>query len=234
MSVLKSSIILGVLILALFFGNYLKPTVQDRSHENRENFEQLIPKKFGDWKEQKKQYEVIKPPRLQASLDKIYSQIFEKVYVDSIGNEVMLSIAYGDNQSDAMRVHRPEGCYYGQGFSVSDPVETVLETSFGRLPVRTLIAIKSVRNEAITYWMKIGDKVVANPFDNKIVQLSYGLRGEIPDGLIFRVSSIGVKNEQEYKLQNNFINSFLDSLTPNGLKLFIGDIASNKNNAVNE
>lgn len=227
MSWFKSGLILSVLVVSLFLGDYLKPKILKKDFQGGGDIASFIPNKFGEWVEQKKQYELIKPSSLQSSLDRIYSQILERTYMDSSGNMVMLSIAYGENQKDSMSIHLPEGCYYGQGFSVTNPVKSILVTSFGRLPIKTLVAVKYMRNEPITYWVKIGNKVVGSSFEQKIEQLSYGLKGEIPDGLVFRVSSIS-EDGKGYKLQRDFINSLLNSLDSEGLKFFIGGLEPNK------
>ena len=46
------------------------------------------------------------------------------------------------------------------------------------------------RNEPVTYWLTVGDQVITNKFDKRIAEIRLGLTGQIPDGLLFRVSSI--------------------------------------------
>jgi hypothetical protein len=44
--------------------------------------------------------------------------------------------------------------------------------------------------------------------------LSYGLNGMVPDGLIFRVSSIQSDSANAYKLQDQFVNALFSSIAP--------------------
>ena len=54
--------------------------------------------------------------------------------------------------------------------------------------------------------------------ETKFEQLRYGFRGEIPDGLLFRVSSITPDAEAGYASQDEFIHQLVDAL-PNDARL---------------
>ncbi len=222
MSWLKSSLIFSALVLSLFLSDYLKPTLQPKDPENRVDFEELIPKEFGDWKMVEDQLMVIADPELEGKLAKIYSQNISRTYVNSKGNRVMLSLAYGDNQADSMQVHKPEVCYPAQGFAVLSNKKTYIDTGFNIIPARFLDTILGSRNEFVLYWILVGDKVVDGGLDRKLQQLSYGLKGIIPDGLLFRVSTIGTENTIEFSVQMDFILDLLQSLSSDNRGLIIG------------
>ncbi len=48
----------------------------------------------------------------------------------------------------------------------------------------------------------------------RLVDLRYGLTGRIPDGLIFRVSSIDGDPVRAYGIQTQFANQLLQAVTP--------------------
>jgi EpsI family protein len=121
----------------------------------------------------------------------------------------MLSVAYGGDQSDNLAVHKPEVCYYVQGFEIFKIFADELITQYGKLPVKRLLAVKGNRNEPITYWVTVGNKAVLPGLDQKLQQLRYGLTGSVPDGMLVRVSSISTDNERAYQLQANFIQDLL-------------------------
>jgi EpsI family protein len=152
-------------------------------------------------------------PDVQASLNAIYSQLLARTYVNAQGERVMLSIAYGSDQSgDGSQVHRPEFCYTAQGFQVMANNVGSLLTQYGTLPVRRLLAVQGQRNEPITYWVTVGDKATLPGVERKLSQLAYGLTGKIPDGMLVRVSSISAQNESAYRLQEKFIKDMLQSM----------------------
>ncbi len=95
----------------------------------------------------------------------IYEQVLNRTYTNSRRQRIMLTIAYGSNQRDTVRIHRPEACYAAQGFVVTPPVNDQLELGSGQghlLPVRRLVASAGPRYEPITYWTVIGRKAVEN------------------------------------------------------------------------
>lgn len=176
------------------------------------NLETMIPKQFGQWKLDETVLPLIADPKQQALISKIYNQTLSRTYLNEKGERVMLSIAYGGNQSDDMAVHKPEVCYPGQGFQILKNVRGNLETISGSIPVKRLVASHGARNEPITYWITLGDEVPDGGVKWKLAQLKYGLTGKIPDGLLFRVSSIMQDDNAAYDLQGRFVNDLLQAI----------------------
>lgn len=184
--------------------------------------EKSIPVAFGDWSIDKTIVPVQVSPEVQAQLDKIYSQTLARTYVNSLGQRIMLSIAYGGTQKDDLQLHRPEGCYRGQGFDVAKVVESSLQVGSHTIPLRRLVASKPGRVEPITYWMMIGDQFAFGRTGYKIAQLKYTLTGVIPDGVLFRVSSMGSRQEEAYALHQKFIQEMLLAMSPQDRKRLSG------------
>jgi EpsI family protein len=193
----------------------LKP--DERMAENLPplSLEETIPEQFGDWHIDPSIVPVDPSPDVEARLDEIYSQTLARTYANSQGQRIMLSIAYGADQSgDGNQVHRPEFCYTAQGFQLLSSEIGRLITDYGSLPVRRLLAKQGPRNEPITYWITIGDKATLPGFRRKINQLAYGLSGTVPDGMLVRVSSISSNTEAAYELHAEFVRDMLASMDP--------------------
>jgi EpsI family protein len=212
-------------IVAIFIGLFmvssavmavvLKP--DERMAENLPplSLEEAIPEQFGDWHIDPSIVPVDPSPDVEARLDEIYSQTLSRTYANSQGQRIMLSIAYGADQSgDGNQVHRPEFCYTAQGFQLLSSEIGRLITDYGSLPVRRLLAKQGARNEPITYWITIGDKATLPGFKRKINQLAYGLSGTVPDGMLVRVSSISSNTEAAYELHAEFVRDMLASMDP--------------------
>jgi EpsI family protein len=119
-------------------------------------------------------------------------------------------MSYGGNQgSDEMQVHRPEYCYVAQGFELKKISDEFLTVPPSKIAVRRLEATQGARVEPITYWITIGDKATLPGVSRKIAQLKYGLTGNVPDGMLVRVSSLSSDRNKAYQLQNIFINELL-------------------------
>lgn len=186
------------------------------------DLETMIPKQFGEWKLDEKIVPLQVDPSLKANLDKIYNQILSRTYINGKGERIMLSIAYGGDQSDSMQVHKPEVCYPAQGFQVIKQMNTTLETGFHPVPVVRLVAAQNNRVEPITYWIIIGDKVPASSTARKIEQLKYGLTGKVPDGMLFRVSSISSEQDRAFSEQAGFITELLKNTSQQARTRLIG------------
>jgi len=172
----------------------------------------MIPQRFGAWQLDPGVVPLTPDPEQQGMLKKLYDQTLSRTYIDGAGQRVMLSIAYGGDQSKALQLHLPEVCYVAQGFQLVRDGGGILATNYGALPVKRLVARQQQRNEPITYWITIGDKATRSGIEQKLRRLAYGLSGEIPDGMLVRVSSIASDEAGAYALQDRFVAALLAAL----------------------
>ncbi|WP_394809603.1 exosortase-associated protein EpsI, B-type [Nitrosomonas sp.] len=212
---LITSIILGILMVssgALTMA--LTPNVKIADQQEMVDLEVLIPAHFGDWQIDKTIIPLQVDAETQAQLDKIYNQTISRTYTNTLGERIMLSVAYGGDQSDNLAVHKPEVCYYAQGFEIMNIFADELLTNYGKLPIKRLLAVKGNRNEPITYWVTVGNKAVLPGLDQKLQQLRYGLTGRVADGMLVRVSSIDNDKDKAkaYQLQSIFIQDLLTAV----------------------
>ena len=219
---LKQLIVGLAMLAAAGLAMALKPTERIADTGPKINLETLIPAEFGDWKIDATIGTLLVNPETQARLDKIYSQVLSRTYINAQGERIMLSIAYGGDQSDGMQVHKPEACYPAQGFQILKNSTDAFSTGNGSIPVKRLVAMQGSRIEPITYWTTVGDDVAVSGLKWKLYQLKYGLTGKIPDGLLFRISSIQPDDAVAYRMQDNFARELLGALTPSGRKRLIG------------
>jgi exosortase B len=167
--------------------------------------ETLIPLSFADWRHDTLTDQLLVIPKLKQATD-LHDQVLARTYVNGQGQRVMLFVSYGSNQlGREFQEHRPEFCYRGAGFSLLETGDASLPLAGHNLDVRQLLAQQYDRFEAITYWMTIGDQPTMPGVPRKLVQLRYGLMGEIPDGMLVRVSSLVTHGEDAFALQNRFI-----------------------------
>jgi EpsI family protein len=223
--VIVASLVLGAAMLSsVVLSKVLTPTVSLADQQARINLEQLIPLDFGEWKNLEANSAMVVNPEVAAELNEIYSQTLSRTYVNERGDRIMLSIAYGDNQSRQLQVHRPEVCYSAQGFNVSALEKKVIQTSSGAIPVMQLVAQQGGRIEPITYWVLIGQKVVRGNIEQGVARLEYGLSGKIADGLLFRVSTITADKQDAYAVEQSFVNALMARLPAQQRTRLIGHI----------
>jgi len=190
-----------------------RPTPRLADQTRNFSLERLLPESFGEWTTDKSILPIAVSPDVQAKLDRIYNQVLSRTYVNAVGQRIMLSVAYGGDQSDTMQLHRPEVCYTAQGFQVVRQSLDQLRTGFGfNLPVKRLIAVHGARFEPITYWVVVGNEATVVGLRQKLAQLRYGLTGKVPDGMLVRVSSIDRDDTRAYDLQDRFVRELFEAL----------------------
>ena len=182
--------------------------------------ETLIPAQFGNWMEDTSGSVKVVDPRVQEVLDSDYSQVVNRFYINPERYLIMLSVAYGAAEGP-LKLHKPETCYSGSGFTVLDAEASRLNTNYGEIPVRRMLTRKGPREEQVMYWLRVGDKTVP-AWQSKLVELGHMLTGRTPDGLVFRISSIDRDRSQAVRLQNEFVSDLLESMPPADRRHLIG------------
>ncbi|MCZ2440623.1 MAG: EpsI family protein [Burkholderiales bacterium] len=186
------------------------------------DLETLFPRAFADWRLDDRMPVQLVSPDQKAMLDKLYNQTLARTYVNAAGDRIMLSVAYGGDQSDGTRAHRPEVCYPAQGFQLSADSRASLALPDRTLRVRRLVARQGGRNEPITYWIVVGDRVVLSGTEQKLAQLAYTTRGTVPDGMLVRVSSIDPTAQHAFAVQGRFVDALARGMTAADRPLVFG------------
>lgn len=190
-----------------------KPQAQAQARANTP-LEQLFPSAFGPWHLDPAAAALIRPAFERARQFQMYDQVLERTYVDTAGRRIMLSVAYGRQQSVGLQMHRPEVCYKAGGFKVANVAPGTLSLLGRSVPVTRLFASMEGRPEPITYWRLLGNEVVTDEAQFKLRQLSQGATGTIADGLLVRISSVDEDVARAYQVQSAFAQALAEALTP--------------------
>jgi len=186
------------------------------------SLEAIVPKSFGDWLLVPEGGAQVVNPQVEQLLDKIYSQTMSRTYVNREGYRIMLSIAYGNDQRGGLQTHSPEVCYPGQGFQLSSEQDGTLVTEHGAIEVRRLLTSLGPRKEPVTYWLTVGDRVVNRQMDKRLAEIRLALTGNVPDGLLFRVSSIDADGKRAFERQQAFTAQMMSAVSPEVRKRLSG------------
>ena len=186
------------------------------------DLEQVIPRSFGGWRIDPLMVPVAPAPDVQANLARLYSQVVSRTYVGGGGERVMLTLAYGGDQSDALKAHRQEVCYAAQGFEIRGVRHEALRLRGREIPVTRLLAQRGARSEPVTYWFTMGDRVVLGRLERLLVQLSFGLSGRIPDGMLVRVSSLSPDPAQAFGRHAQFVDELLAGMRAGDVRWLVG------------
>jgi EpsI family protein len=194
-----------LLVSASGLAHITKPTIHLADQHAKVDLESMFPPAFGEWRVDTNIPVAIVSPDVEAQLKSLYAQTIARTYVGPRGARIMLSVAYGGDQSDATRAHRPDVCYPVQGFDILSNSDARIKVGPTEMPVRHMVAKLGQRYEPVTFWFVVGEHVAVSGQQQKLAQLRYGVRGIIPDGMLVRVSSIDPNTEAAYRLQARFI-----------------------------
>lgn len=221
---LRRSLILLALMLSASFAAYgLIPSKFLADTRDLIDLEAAIPKSVGDWKVDPSVTPVSVSPGQQEVIDQIYTQIVSRTYVSSAGHRVMLSVAYGSAQTRQMRAHRQEVCYAAQGFQIHGITHEMLRVAGADVSVTRMVAVQNGRSEPVTYWFTMGDSVVRSYLDRQLAQLRYAFSGFIPDGYLFRVSSLSKDTNSAFGEQAAFAELLVRSMDSRLAEKLIGN-----------
>ena len=222
---LQHWLVVLLMLCCTLFAWWLTPHVKWFDHLGQPHFEKVIPENFADWVQvQDAAGSLIVDPQQQEALNDLYTQIVSRTYVQQgSGRRIMLSLAYGDNQTFSKQLHRPEACYSSQGFKINDLHAEKMLANGREIEVQRMTAEVSNRLEQVSYFIRIGDKVISGPSTAlNLARMSMGLKGYITDGLLFRVSEISDDDKLSHQIQDQFINDLLKALSPAQRIMIVG------------
>lgn len=217
-ALLLGGLLAGTAALAL----PLKPERLLAADVPRIDLDALVPSRFGAWRVDTSLVPLQPSPDVLQKIEAIYDATLARTYIDTRGRRVMLSIAYGGDQTGRLRAHRPESCYSAQGFAVRKLRDEVLHVGTHAVPMSRLNAKLGTRSEPISYWIRVGSRAVSGQIGQRLAQLRYGLTGDVPDGLIFRMSSIERQPEVAFQVHDAFVADLLGVLDAASIERLIG------------
>lgn len=207
-------VMFAMLLVAAVLANAFRPSQHRAELMQPLDLESIVPRSFGRWSEDRSAVASVVNPQQVSQLNRLYTQTLSRTYVnEQDGARIMLSIAYSKDQRDGVQLHYPEVCYPTQGFELLSSRVAQLDTQRGTLPVRRLeTVLNRQRYEAITYWTVVGDQPTLGGVEKKLIEMRFALSGQIVDGLVFRVSSIGADSSQQFQTQSEFVSELMDGL----------------------
>lgn len=206
---------------------YVKPEINSAS--SSPSLEAKVPRQFGDWAEVEQR---TVPVSLLAGetpdLNQPYDQIVTRTYSNSKGVAVMLALAWGKNQRQEVKIHRPDLCYVAQGHKISllrsHTFSDIRSPSGVAVTGKQMQTTSSSGLEYVSYWMRIGSLYSEDAIQTRIHILSEGLSGRIPDGILVRASlrpSDKMPNEEAWKLLDDFLLSLTKGVPSDALFMLL-------------
>ena len=223
----KDTVLLALMLLSAVLGYTLRPQILLADELPPIELSAMIPSSFGEWQEDKNLSAQVVDPEQREQLEKVYTQTLSRSYVNSNGYRIMLSIAYGKNQTKDAQLHKPEVCYPAQGFAVLSKTSVTLQLPGNAVTATRLETRLGPRIEPLVYWTVVGDRVTTTAISMRIAELRYALSNRIPDGMLVRISSIDTVTEKANQTQTAFANELIEAINPADRNRFLGVPAKN-------
>lgn len=223
----KSWLAMSMMLASSSLAWALTPTVHIADNLEVLKLESAVPHTFGDWVELPGTPASVVDAGSQQMIDRIYDQTLTRIYVNRDKYVIMLSIAYGRDQSDGFGLHQPEVCYPAQGFNILTSRVESIPAGEQNLPVKRINTALGNRIEPLTYWTVIGEKNYRGGLQKKMGQIAYGFSGKIADGMLVRISSVDLQTETAYATQSAFAQDLIAAL-PQHLKTRFTGILSTR------
>jgi len=175
----------------------------------------LVPEAFDGWQVDPSTRAFVRAGESRGKAYGIYDQVLERTFMDAQGERIMLSVAYGGEQSTRLQLHRPEVCYRASGYEVDGAQTATMQLAGRSVPVTRLVAHKPGRHEPITYWTVLGGTSGdGSGLAYQWRRVSSALRGELLEGMLVRISSIDPDPARAHATQSRFALALARVLTP--------------------
>ena len=189
---------------------------------DKEDFADWVPDVVGTWR-----YagidDVVLPPPDELS-DRLYDNLMTRVYRNDSGAEVMLLLAYNNRQDGMLQLHRPETCYPTGGYELTDTSPTTFELQGKQIPASQFTATSATRREHVMFYTRVGEAYPRTWAQQRAAVASANLRGEIPDGLMVRTSSLVPDLATAATSMKNFLSVFYASAAVPLRKLLVENV----------
>jgi EpsI family protein len=227
----KSKFIFLAMLVAASLAMALRPRLDEKVYFP--SLDSMVPSAVAQWKDSGEGSILqvstsVVSAEGEKSTDQPYDDLLSRTYRDTAGRVIMLSIAYGKNQRQEIKVHRPELCYPAQGM----PVEGLTPVDFGiasisGVPVtgmRMRAALSDGSIELVSYWIRIGSVYSQSSWATRGEIIKQGLAGRTTDGVLMRVSQRVPKNadfSEAYLKQELFAKELVMAMKPQHRSILI-------------
>lgn len=218
----RAALIGGACALSLGAAEWLRPR-RTMSLLGNVDIDQIIPRAFASWVSTPGG-DFVLPQSGNSLAVKLYAEQLMRVYSSAEHMmSIMLLIAYGGTQSDALQLHRPESCYPAVGLPITYRAQSLVPLANGvAVPGMALTAQASERIEDIVYWTRLGEYLPQSAEEQRRDRLLIAMRGYVADGLLVRASALRQGGESHFPTLIRFLGDLIRSTAPANRSALIG------------
>lgn len=196
--------LLSTAVVAAVAGRGLSNPVLTTS---RAALDDLVPKSIGPWTDAP--YADVQIPRAEKAQERSYDEVLTRYYNSQSEAPVTLLIAHGRAQVGGTELHRPEACYPVAGFKLHRRPDLTLHLPRIDVAARSMTASASDRTEQLLYWTRVGQEFPTSSLSQRWSAVRQTFDGSIPDGVLVRMSALGLEWDAAVGVLQRFANELL-------------------------
>jgi len=112
-----------------------------------------------------------------------------RIYTGEAGNTIRLFIGYFSAQQENSQIHSPKHCYPGAGWNIIDDGEIKTTVEGTKRSVKYITISDGNEKRVVLYWFRTLNKIVANEFELKWVQMKNALLRRSQMAIFIRLST---------------------------------------------
>lgn len=215
----RSAIIGGVLACASGVAYARQPQVAN-VRIPQDIFEKWVPDALGPWHILSSSGVLLPPP--DALRDRLYDNLVTRVYGAPNMPPILVLLAYNNTQDGVVQVHRPEVCYSVGDFQLSETTPITINIGTESIPAKFFTATGPNRIEQVEYFTRMGKAFPRSWAQQRLAVMRANIEGIIPDGMMMRVSVLGMNAAQARPILAVFIESMIRKSNPSLQRLLLG------------
>ncbi|WP_114227933.1 MULTISPECIES: exosortase-associated protein EpsI, V-type [Sphingomonas] len=217
----RRKVLLGLLFAGSAGIAFARQPRQPIDYLGKTKLDKLIPNRIGEWEFASTSGLVVPPEdALSAAL---YSQMLTRTYTHADEPPIMLLIAQSAGQTGVLQIHRPEFCYPANGFQLTPITPRPIAVNGSTFAANQLTATQPGRTEQILYWTRVGEVMPPTWAAQKMAVAVANLKGEIPDAVLVRISTIDPDQEAAFNRLQRFVAAMVGSLPADRRKVLVAD-----------
>lgn len=210
----RDALIGGACAASLGAAEWLRPR-RSLNLLGRTNLDSIVPRTFDGW-HSTAGGDFVVPQTPNSLSNRLYAKQLMRVYTSQQHMAgVMLLVAYGASQSDALQLHRPESCYPAVGLPI-------VYRALAPLPIAPSIAVPGVlltagatqRVEDIAYWTRLGEYLPQSASDQRRDRLRAAVQGYVGDGVLVRASILRHGEQAQFTTLTDFLGALVKAVSP--------------------
>ena len=207
----------GTFVVASAVG-FARQPVAERPLISPARFNGWVPTNFGGWALVGSSGVVLPPPDTLSG--RLYDDLVTRVYRGP-GADVMMLLAYNNRQDGVLQVHRPEICYPVGGFTLTQTKRLAVGALGRQVPANVFTATSPDRIEQVIYFTRLGNSYPRTWAEQRLAVVKQNLAGQIPDGVLMRVSLLSADESAAIATLQAFIRAFVAACAPPLQKLLV-------------